>query len=126
MTSYVLLFYFANIFVFIFYTFTCCKKSAHCLRAEPAFCVYLRLFACGISNNLLSALIGLKVCAKSWLKEGACTSRSLNQRTDMHTQTRIYGYIFVCVYLFLYFRYFLVCQIFLLKCRALCAKVFLA
>lgn len=104
MTSYVLVFYFANKYtdrhnkyICVFGAFTYCKKSVHCLRAEPAFGVYLRLFACGISNNLLGALIGLKVCAKSWLGEGACTSRSINAQicTYKHTYRDISMYVFV-------------------------------
>lgn len=101
MTSYVLLFYFANKYtdrhnkyICSFGTFTYCKKSVHCLRAEPAFGVYLRLFACGISNNLLGALIGLKVCAKSWLREGACTSRSIN--AQVCTYKHIYRDVSMC------------------------------
>lgn len=104
MTSYVLVFYFANKYtdrhnkyICVFGAFTNCKKSVHCLRAEPAFGVYLRLFACGISNNLLGALIGLKVCAKSWLGEGVCTSRSINAQicTYNHTYRDISMYVFV-------------------------------
>lgn len=107
MTSYVLLFYFTNKYtdrhnkyICGFGTFTYCKKSVHCLRAEPAFGVYLRLFACGISNNLLGALIGLKVCAKSWLREGACTSRSINAQicTYKHTYRDVYTYVCVCIF----------------------------